>query len=507
MNPGSKFSSAPPPASKFSSAPPSGFAQAAFPPAAAMPAFPSSGSRILNIPNDKVGLVIGRGGETVKQVQLDSGANVQIAHECLPGVTTREITITGSDSQVQFAANEINRIVDTASTGRRETPGLGYNGGANDNTFVMRVPHNVVGLIIGKGGDTIRTIQQSSGAHMQVQRDAEVQGGIDKREVNISGTPTQIELAKSMVEALIAQKEQETQANQQLSQGGGAGSHSGIYDGKPTVTITIPNQTVGMIIGRGGETIKGLIHKTNCKIQISKDSQQPQREVTLTGGQAQIEHAKQEVFALVAEAESRNGGGGHGGPRGGGYGGHGGPGGYGGYGGYGAQGGYGGRPGYNQPPIPYGGGGYGGGGPGGYGAPGGYGQGGYGGYGGQAPPVPQGQYGQPPPPSSQPPSSNPPQPSSSQSDSTSESDNKSAAPGASGANAPPSTGQYSDPQMAAYAAQYFQYYGQAPPPMDPAYVQQWQQAQAAQAQQPQTPQGYPGYQAQGSTGGAPPPPQ
>ena len=55
--------------------------------------------------------------------------------------------------------------------GARDRPGGGHGGGPGlgfgNNTVELKIPNNMVGLLIGKSGETIRNIQQSSGAHVQ----------------------------------------------------------------------------------------------------------------------------------------------------------------------------------------------------------------------------------------------------------------------------------------------------------------------------------------------------
>lgn len=47
-----------------------------------------------------VGLVIGKNGSTVRQLQEQSGAIIHIPRESAPGVAYREVTITGHPPQV-----------------------------------------------------------------------------------------------------------------------------------------------------------------------------------------------------------------------------------------------------------------------------------------------------------------------------------------------------------------------------------------------------------------------
>jgi len=130
------------------------------------------------------------------------------------------------------------------------------------------------------------------------------------------------------------------------------------------MTIDIPSNQVGRVIGKGGSRIRELSETSGCRININKDQQGGETtQVELTGDPDCQSRAKQMIEDVCAESNDRRGGGGGGGGYGGGGGGYGGGGGSGGGdrdggggGGYGGGGGgYGG-----------GGGGYGGGG-GGYG--------------------------------------------------------------------------------------------------------------------------------------------
>ena len=55
------------------------------------------------------------------------------------------------------------------------TPGLGAaafrgsaGGGADEEEVAMDVPNNIVGSLIGRGGENIQNIQRDSGCHVQV---------------------------------------------------------------------------------------------------------------------------------------------------------------------------------------------------------------------------------------------------------------------------------------------------------------------------------------------------
>jgi transcription antitermination factor NusA-like protein len=59
----------------------------------------------------------------------------------------------------------------------------------------MSVPSSVVGAVIGRGGENIRAIQQRSGAHIQIEREADAEPGSTERQVFITGDSMAIETA------------------------------------------------------------------------------------------------------------------------------------------------------------------------------------------------------------------------------------------------------------------------------------------------------------------------
>ncbi|RDX58424.1 Far upstream element-binding protein 1, partial [Mucuna pruriens] len=78
-------------------------------------------------------------------------------------------------------------------------------GQAGSDEFVMKIPNNKVGLIIGKGGETIKNMQASTGARIQVIPLHLPPGDPStERTLKIDGTPEQIESAKQLVNQVIS---------------------------------------------------------------------------------------------------------------------------------------------------------------------------------------------------------------------------------------------------------------------------------------------------------------
>ncbi len=75
---------------------------------------------------------------------------------------------------------------------------------------------------------------------------------------------------------------------------------------------------VGLVIGKGGSTIKELQNRTGCRIQIPSQTDPgtypPTRRVTLTGVGESPHNAKRDIEMMVQDDDRRFGGGGGGGP-------------------------------------------------------------------------------------------------------------------------------------------------------------------------------------------------
>ena len=81
----------------------------------------------------------------------------------------------------------------------------GGPGGAGGGMFEMMVPGHKVGLIIGKGGETIKQLQERSGAKIIIIQDSpEV---AHEKPLRITGDPGAVEAAKELVTEMLNQND------------------------------------------------------------------------------------------------------------------------------------------------------------------------------------------------------------------------------------------------------------------------------------------------------------
>ncbi|KAK7352531.1 hypothetical protein VNO80_17953 [Phaseolus coccineus] len=164
-------------------------------------------SKKIDIPNGRVGVIIGKGGETIKYLQLQSGAKIQVTRDmdADPNSTSRTVELMGTPEAIASAEKLINEVLAEAESGGSGIVARRLTGQAGSDEFVMRIPNNKVGLIIGKGGETIKNMQASTGARIQVIPLHLPPGDTStERTLKVDGTPEQIESAKELVNQIIS---------------------------------------------------------------------------------------------------------------------------------------------------------------------------------------------------------------------------------------------------------------------------------------------------------------
>ncbi|XP_021907769.1 far upstream element-binding protein 1 [Carica papaya] len=165
-------------------------------------------SKKIEIPNIRVGVIIGKGGETIKYLQLQSGAKIQVTRDvdADPNSPNRMVELMGTSEQIAKAEQLINEVLQEAEAGGSGIVSRRLTGQAGSEQFVMKIPNNKVGLVIGKGGETIKTMQAKSGARIQVIPLHLPPGDTStERTLQVDGTSEQIEHAKQLVNEVISE--------------------------------------------------------------------------------------------------------------------------------------------------------------------------------------------------------------------------------------------------------------------------------------------------------------
>jgi len=291
----------------------------------------------IQIESNLVGLIIGRQGENLRRVESDTGCRVQFITGQDETGPYRECKITGSRANRAKAKAEINRIIDdsgmaanarAAAERAREAPpvrGASHQPALRDGEDSMQimVPDRTVGLIIGRGGETIRDLQERSGCHVNIVGEQKSVNGL--RPVNLIGSREAAARAKDLIMEIVesdSKTNNEKQGPPARVPGRDAGHGSGYGNAAPgggdtsNDSIYVPSEAVGMIIGKGGETIKDIQATTGCKINVSpKQAGETDREIGLVGSRDAIAAAKRAIEDKVEAVAAKTGRGGGGGNR------------------------------------------------------------------------------------------------------------------------------------------------------------------------------------------------
>ncbi|XP_042912008.1 far upstream element-binding protein 1 isoform X3 [Parasteatoda tepidariorum] len=298
------------------------------------------------IPGPKVGLLIGKGGENIRNLQEKGGVKMVLIQDG-PQQTVHDkpLRISGDPQKVEFAKQ---MVIDLLA--QKEMERNYANGGPSSQEEIM-VPRQAVGVVIGKNGDMIKRIQQDSGARVQfIQGKEDIPG--DKI-CQVTGTMDQVQKAGAMIRDLIqsvlmggnsgggmgmpggggrgrgrgrggmggpgGMRPDFGPGGPRMGRPGGGGGGGG--EGGMEIQFPVPANKCGLVIGKGGETVKSINQQSGAHVEIARGAPpSPHEKVfTIRGNPQQIEHAKQLIMERVGGMPPGQGGPppGQGGPPGG----------------------------------------------------------------------------------------------------------------------------------------------------------------------------------------------
>ncbi|NXO76841.1 FUBP2 protein, partial [Sitta europaea] len=239
------------------------------------------------VPDGMVGLIIGRGGEQINKIQQDSGCKVQISPDS-GGLPERSVSLTGSPESVQKAKALLDDIV---SRGRGGPPGPFPDAanGQNGTVQELMIPAGKAGLVIGKGGETIKQLQERAGVKMILIQDGSQNTNVDKP-LRIIGEPYKVQQACEMVLDILRERDQ-----------GGFGERSD-YGARlgGGIDVPVPRHSVGVVIGRSGEMIKKIQNDAGVRIQFKQDDGTgPEKIAHIMGPPERCEHAARIINDLL----------------------------------------------------------------------------------------------------------------------------------------------------------------------------------------------------------------
>uniref|UniRef100_A0A3B3R9K9 NOVA alternative splicing regulator 1 n=1 Tax=Paramormyrops kingsleyae TaxID=1676925 RepID=A0A3B3R9K9_9TELE len=197
------------------------------------------------IPSYAAGSIIGKGGQTIVQLQKETGATIKLSKskDFYPGTTERVCLIQGTvealnavhgfiadkirempqnvaktepvsilQPQTTVNPDRIKQTLPSSPTTTKPSPS-DHMTTSRANQVKIIVPNSTAGLIIGKGGATVKAIMEQSGAWVQLSQKPD---GINLQErvVTVSGEPEQ---NRKAVELIIQKIQEDPQSGSCLN--------------------------------------------------------------------------------------------------------------------------------------------------------------------------------------------------------------------------------------------------------------------------------------------------
>jgi RNA-binding protein Nova len=239
------------------------------------------------IPNVAAGVVIGKGGSYISQMQTESKARMHLSkpEEYFPGsleTHDRILVISGTVEQLLAALHLLLTKLSNEPSAKTVVQGR-----SPDTISLRLLVHNrLVGTLIGKGGNTIRAFHEDSKASFNISAPP-IFPGLNERIVRVTGDIQQImrgvallvtKLSENPDYHMIADANVDyTSHFQQQQQQQYMGYHPNpqledpmALDNAPNVSLNIPEAKVGAIIGKSGSVLNQMRELLGVSIKIGK---------------------------------------------------------------------------------------------------------------------------------------------------------------------------------------------------------------------------------------------
>jgi len=154
------------------------------------------------IPSVAAGAIIGKGGETIAEIQKNVGARVKMSkpNDFYPGTSERVCLITGSPDAIATIVHFLNTKIKEKPDPNAK-PAIDFDNkiaAEREKQMKVIVPNSTAGMIIGKGGCYIKLLKERSGAFIQLSQKSK-ETTLPERVITIIGDDENNKEALSMV--------------------------------------------------------------------------------------------------------------------------------------------------------------------------------------------------------------------------------------------------------------------------------------------------------------------
>uniref|UniRef100_A0A3Q3FWT5 Far upstream element (FUSE) binding protein 3 n=1 Tax=Labrus bergylta TaxID=56723 RepID=A0A3Q3FWT5_9LABR len=221
------------------------------------------------IPANKVGLVIGKGGETIKQLQERTGVQmIMIQDDPMPTGADKPLRITGDPHKVQQARELVVKLIRDKDQGDFRVGRADFGTKMGGSSLDVVVPRFAVGIIIGRNGEMIKKIQNDAGVRIQFKQD---DGVSPDRVAQVMGQPDHCHHAVHLINELVQTAQERDGFGGMMGRRGRSDCNMGGPGGLQEVTYAVPADKCGLVIGKGGETIKNIKEQSRAHVELQRN--------------------------------------------------------------------------------------------------------------------------------------------------------------------------------------------------------------------------------------------
>ncbi|XP_045458455.1 insulin-like growth factor 2 mRNA-binding protein 3 [Melitaea cinxia] len=295
---------------------------------------PGTGARPTDFPlrllvqSDMVGAIIGRQGSTIRLITQQSRARVDVHRKDNVGSLEKAITIYGNPDNCTNACKRILEVMQQEAN----------NTNKGEICLKILAHNNLIGRIIGKGGNTIKRIMQETDTKITVSSINDINSFNLERIITVKGTIENMAKAESQISAKLRQSyENDLQVlapqsimfpglhpMAMMSTGRGfcgapppfpppiyaplagqGGAQQGAGDSQETTYLYIPNNAVGAIIGTKGSHIRNIIRFSNASVKIAPLEQDKGVEGGTSAGAGTAAAQQERKVTIVGSPEAQ----------------------------------------------------------------------------------------------------------------------------------------------------------------------------------------------------------
>lgn len=303
----------------------------------------------LLVPNYVAGALIGKGGSLMTEMKEKFGGNIRLSanREIYPGTDERIIVLTGDTSEI---IDLNNHIMEKVQSGTSKQP---IDDARREKCKIV-LTNGAAGLLIGRGGATIKAIQEETKAKISISN-TEASAVRGERVLTMSGSMNErAEACSQVIEKISSDGSNMANTNLKyagLGMGSGMGSSQDTGMGsyynsmqqesinqysnlpvnpmgrlrgasnmghsapsklktKVEVQMEVPDALVGGILGKQGQVVRDMVQRSGARFKFSDKNEYAEgttdRILTITGDMNQCQAAYTLVNERVEQANSIN---------------------------------------------------------------------------------------------------------------------------------------------------------------------------------------------------------